>query len=116
LDYEAGPSVCTGEGCSYSCEYLVRDESSAFCQEWKKEINRDFKMANYCQSSSDCKIIKLEGMSRDFNCYKYVNQNINEDDFLKNVGNYTDQCSERNEECFLYPEPICRSGFCVPEK
>ena len=93
----------------------AEDISSADCEVLYNEIENDFKKANFCESSEDCKVISLGGWYIDFGCYKFINAVIYENELIEKIKKYKDEmkCSKIINECASSPIPVCINKKCI---
>lgn len=80
------------------------------CELLYEEIENDFEKANYCEQDLDCKVIAL---GIEFDCWKYVNKEVDENEFLRRVQEYDRRCNKAINNCMLAPDATCISSKCV---
>ncbi len=92
--------------------------TQAECAQLHDEIENDFKKANFCETDSDCKVVRLGGWYIDFGCYKFVNSVTNEEELLDKIHRYKDElrCSAKIDDCASSGTPVCINRKCVSGK
>jgi hypothetical protein len=93
---------------------FAAEVSKAACDALHDEIENDFKKANFCNTDSDCKVIRLGGWYIDFGCYKFVNSATKEDELLAKIEKYKDvmKCSGKINDCMSPGTPVCVNKKC----
>jgi hypothetical protein len=103
--------------CPYVCfaqygEHIVSSIPQGPCEILYQEVENAFKEANSCEQDSDCKAIKLGGPYIEFECYKFVNKRIDEDELVKKLEAYHKKCAKMIDLCTPSPNPKCVNKKC----
>lgn len=97
----------------YNTAFAV-EASKSECNALHDEIENDFKLANFCSTDADCKVVRLGGWYVDFGCYKYVNSATKEDELFAKIEKYKDVmgCSRKINDCMSPGKPVCVDKKC----
>jgi len=86
------------------------------CESTSLELSKRLDLMNYCNDSSECKIVSL---GCPFGCYRFVNENANLSEIAELSGKYKANCPECVYKCPISPEQeqiSCENNKCIDKR